>query len=150
MFQKILFLFISGIFLNFNAQSKGDQILGDWISTDHSVAVKVFKVNNQYQAKVVWFDEKLGSGKPMESRYDHENPDPNLRTRKIIGMPILSGLQYNPKYNSWENGKIYDASSGRTWDSVIHVAPNGILKVRGFWKFKWIGKTISFKSLNKK
>lgn len=145
MFQKILFLFLFGFFLTFNAQSKGDQILGDWIATDNSVAVKVYKTNNQYQAKVVWFDEKLGSGKPMNSRYDSENPDPNLRTRKIIGMQILSGLQYNPKKNSWENGKIYDASSGRTWDSEIHISDHGTLKVRGYWKFKWIGKTMSFK-----
>ena len=147
MFQKILFLFIFTFFLNFNAQSKGDQILGDWMAIDHSVAVKVYKSNNEYQAKVVWFDEKLGSGKPMGSRYDTENPDENLRTRKIIGMQILSDLKYNPKNNSWENGKIYDASSGRTWDSVIHITENGILKVRGYWKFKWIGKTMSFKPL---
>ena len=59
MFQKILFLFLFGFFLTFNAQSKGDQILGDWIASDNSVAVKVYKTNNQYQAKVVWFDEKL-------------------------------------------------------------------------------------------
>lgn len=147
MFQKSLFLFISCFFLNFNAQSKGDEILGDWMASDYSVAVKVYKTNNQYQAKVVWFNEKLGSGKPMESRYDAENPDVKLRTRKIIGMQILSNLKHNPKTNSWENGKIYDASSGRTWDSVIHIAENGTLKVRGYWKFKWIGKTMNFKPL---
>jgi len=150
MFQKILFLSTFTFFLNFNAQSKADQILGDWIASDHSVAVKVYKNNNQYQAKVVWFDEKLGSGKPMESRYDNENPNPELRTRKIIGMQILSGLQYNSENKSWENGKIYDASSGRTWDSVLHMAENGTLKVRGYWKFKWIGKTMSFKPLKNK
>ncbi len=147
MFQKILFIIFSGFFLNFNAQSKADQILGDWISTDKSVAVKVFKIHDEYEAKIIWFNEKLGSKKPMHERYDTENPNPQLRSRKIIGMEILNGLHYNPKSDTWENGKIYDASSGRTWDSAIDMMANGTLKVRGFWKFKWIGKTMTFKRL---
>jgi len=41
----------------------------------------------------------------METRVDYKNPDKNLRTRKLIGMSILEGLEYKPKTDSWENGK---------------------------------------------
>ncbi|MGZ5210245.1 MAG: DUF2147 domain-containing protein, partial [Kaistella sp.] len=52
------------------------------------------------------------------------------------------------KEHMWENGKIYDASSGRLWDSSAYITENGLLKVRGYWRFKWIGKTMDFKKTN--
>lgn len=131
-----------------HAQIKADDILGNWMSTDNSVAVKVYESNNVYRAKVLWFDESLGSGKPMNSRYDTQNPDEQLRTRKIIGMEILEGLKFNSQTSTWENGKIYDASSGRSWDSSISFAKDGTIKVRGYWKVKWIGKNMTFRRLN--
>ncbi|WP_034691170.1 DUF2147 domain-containing protein [Kaistella palustris] len=143
--KKILF-FLLFSFTVIKAQS-ADDILGSWMAVDHSVAVKVYKVNDEYRAKVIWFDEKLGSGKPMNSRYDSGNPNPALRSRKIIGMEILEGLEYKPETHSWEHGIIYDASSGRHWDSSVKFGKDGLLNVRGYWKFKWIGKSLSFKKL---
>ncbi|MFC6267445.1 DUF2147 domain-containing protein [Frigoriflavimonas asaccharolytica] len=129
------------------AQVGSDAILGKWISTDKNVAVNVYKEGNSFQAKIIWFDDTLGSGKPMNTQVDSENPNPQLRNRKILGMDVLENLSYNGSKNRWENGKIYDASSGRTWDSFAEMLSNGYLKVRGFWKFKWIGKTLTFKKL---
>ena len=43
-----------------------------------------------------------------------------------------------------ENGKIYDASSGRTWDTFAQINDEGKLYVCGFWKFSWIGKSLYF------
>ncbi|SFI55946.1 DUF2147 domain-containing protein [Halpernia frigidisoli] len=134
-------------FLNSSAQITKDDVLGRWISTDNSVSVNVYRVGNSFQAKVIWFDERLGSGTPMETRHDSENPDPKLRNRKVIGMDVLENLDYNSKTKRWENGKIYDASSGRTWDALAEIKKDGLLYVRGFWKFKWIGKTINFRRL---
>ena len=142
---KFFFIFVSLALpvLSFS-QNKEDDILGNWIATDHSVAVNVYKVNGQYRAKVLWFDDRLGSGRPMNLRHDTENPNPELRTRKIIGMEILEGLRYDPETHSWEHGRIYDGTTGRTWDSSAEIK-EGILKVRGYWKFKWIGKSMSFR-----
>lgn len=145
---KYLTLFFLFPVLMLHSQIKADNILGNWMSTDHSVAVKVYEADNEYRAKVMWFNEKLGSGKPMHSRHDTENPDPALRSQKIIGMEILEGLKFNPKTSTWENGKIYDASSGRHWDSSIAFAKDGTIKVRGYWKVKWIGKSIAFRRIN--
>ncbi|MFC6269721.1 DUF2147 domain-containing protein [Frigoriflavimonas asaccharolytica] len=100
-----------------NSQTKKDAVLGKWIATDKSVAVQVYRQGNDYQAKVIWFDERLGSGTPMNTRIDTHNPDEKLRSRKVIGMDILNGLSFNNENERWENGKIYDASSGRTWDT---------------------------------
>lgn len=147
---KFLIIPLFTVALQLKGQQNADAVLGSWISTDNTVAVKVYKVHeSEYRAKVIWFDDRLGSGIPMGKRVDDLNPDPAKRNRKILGAEILTGLKYNPKSNSWENGKIYDATSGRYWDSSAKFH-NLLLKVRGFWKFKWIGKSMSFRRLNEK
>ncbi|TXF79604.1 DUF2147 domain-containing protein [Chryseobacterium sp.] len=144
MIHKTFFFFFFLFCSAAGAQSRADALLGKWLSTDRNVAVEIFKKDGDYRAKVLWFDETMGSGKPLHQRHDTENPDPDLRKRKIIGMEILDGLQYNSRLNSWEKGRIYDASSGRYWDSAATITANGLLKVRGYWKYKWIGKTMTF------
>ncbi len=141
--KKLLFLFV---FLSvlFSAQNSADAILGHWIDKDNSVVVQIYKQKNEYRAKIIWFNEKLGSRKPMHERKDTSNPNPELRERKIIGMEILEGLEYVPEKNTWEFGKIYDASSGRHWDSAARIDQKGFLHVRGFWKYKWIGRSMIF------
>ena len=144
----LLFLFLISFCIN--AQIKKDDVLGKWIATDKSVAVQVYKQGSDFKAKVIWFDERLGSGTPMNTRRDSHNPDIKLRNRKVIGMDILENLNYNAQDKRWENGKIYDASSGRTWDTFAEIKDNGELYVRGFWKFSWIGKSLYFKRINYK
>jgi uncharacterized protein (DUF2147 family) len=53
-------------------------------------------------------------------------------------------MEYEPKSNSWENGKIYDAKNGREWDASAYIDKSGELKVIGFWHFKFIGRTMTF------
>ncbi|TXF74833.1 DUF2147 domain-containing protein [Chryseobacterium sp.] len=138
---SVLLLFLA---IQISAQTSKNDVLGRWISSDKSVAVNVYKEGNNFKAKVIWFDERLGSGTPMNTRKDTHNPEEDLRNRKIIGMDVLENLNYNSENQRWENGKIYDASSGRTWDTFAEIQKNGKLYVRGFWKFSWIGKTLYF------
>ncbi|MBF8456206.1 DUF2147 domain-containing protein [Kaistella sp. G5-32] len=145
--KTFIFIFYFSIF-TLQAQVKADDILGNWTTVENSVSVKVYKLNNEYRAKVTWFDERLGSGKPMNLRHDTQNVDPELRKRKVIGMEILEGLTFNPETSSWENGTIYDGSSGKYWDSSVTLNKDGTLKVRGYWKVKWIGKSLIFRRVN--
>lgn len=142
---KIVFTFILFTSLQLQAQAGRDALLGKWITTDKSVAVQVYQHGDDFKAKIIWIDEKLGSGLPMHARTDSRNPNEDLRKRKIMGMNILEGLRYNADTKRWENGKIYDASSGRIWDAFAELKSDGRLFVRGFWKFSWIGKTLHFK-----
>ena len=141
--KYFIFLFLVFSSSSF-AQKNIDEILGKWIATDKTFAVNIYKEGNSFQAKVIWFDERMGSGKPMHSRTDHANPRAELRNRKVIGMDVLHDLTYNSEKHLWENGKIYDASSGRIWDSYAEIKKDGKLYVRGFWKFTWIGKALHF------
>lgn len=114
------------------------------MADDKSVSVKIYKEDQTFKAKIMWFDINLGSGKPIHTRTDLHNPNPNLRHRKIIGMDVLSNFIFNKEKNRWDHGKIYDASSGRTWEANAVMKGNNHLCVRGFWKWAWIGKSLCF------
>ncbi len=106
--------------------------------------VQVYKEGNEFKGRIVWFKDSDNPAKPMATRTDENNPDPKLRNRKVIGMQVLSRLRYNPKSKRWENGRIYDPKTGRVWSSFAYLDEEGVLNVKGFWQFEFIGKTMRF------
>ncbi len=124
-----------------------DRICGKWISAQKNCIVQVYKSGNEFGAKLVWFDDSDNKSKPMITRTDYKNPDVSLRNRKLIGMDVVDNLTYNPATNSWENGMIYDANSGHTWSSAVYITNEGLMKVTGYWHFKFLGKTMIFKRI---
>lgn len=135
------FLFI----LNTNAQNSSDAILGKWMTTDNKLMVEVYRQNNNYKAKILWFKEV--SNKIMSDRLDENNPDKTLRNRKWLGMDVLRNLKYDAKDNEWVDGIIYDAKHGREWDSIAWINNDHLLKVKGYWVFKFISETLVFKKV---
>ncbi|MEP6466182.1 MAG: DUF2147 domain-containing protein [Parafilimonas sp.] len=127
-----------------HAQNNPDEIIGKWESTDKNLIVEVYKQQNVFKAKVVWFYDGDDTITPISKRLDIKNPNKTLRSRPIVGVDILSGLTYNAKQNRWNGGKIYDATSGRTWDATVWLTNFNNLNVRGFYVFRWIGKTLTF------
>ena len=83
----------------------------------------------------------------MNERRDTKNPDKTLRTQKIIGMEVMHGLMYNIKEDEWQDGRIYDASSGKDWNAKAWLTKDGCLKVRGFWHFEFLGQNMCFKKV---
>lgn len=127
--------------------ANADTITGKWMSTEKNLLVEVFKTGNEYKAKVLWFDDVDNKKRPVDIRQDTENPDKNLRNRKIIGLQVMHGLYYNTKDNEWQGGKIYDPTTGREWSAKAWINKEGVLKVRGFWHFTIFGKNMSFKKV---
>jgi uncharacterized protein (DUF2147 family) len=121
-----------------------DVICGKWMTTTKNLTVQVYREGEAFKAKIVWFDDSDDKTRPMNLRLDRDNPDKALRTRKVLGMNVLEKLVYTPKTNSWEHGIIYDSLHGRYWDSAAYITPEGLLKVTGYWHFKFIGKTLTF------
>jgi uncharacterized protein (DUF2147 family) len=97
---------------------------------------------------LTWVEEQVHTRNYYPPLLSVHSANPALRNRKILGMEILDGLRYDAQKKEWVNGKIYDASSGRYWSSCAKLLQNGILKVRGFWKVEWIGKSISFRKVS--
>ncbi len=126
------------------AQNNPNAILGKWESEEKNLIVEVYKQNDAFKAKVLWFHDDYDTITPVEQRLDLNNPNKDLRKRKIVGTDVLSGLVYSPRQNKWVNGKIYDASSGRTWDATVWLEDAQNLNVRGFYVIRLFGKTMNF------
>lgn len=142
-FSTGLFLFLCTA-ISVNAQSiyPKDKICGKWESAAKNLRILIYLEGNQFKAKLIWFSNT--DGKPMDYWTDVNNPDPKLRTRKLLGMSMLNGLTYDPKTNSWENGIVYDSRHGKEWNASAYIGKKGQLHVRGYWHFKFIGKTMNF------
>lgn len=144
MFKFLIVLFLSGVTAHpAKPNNEADRICGKWISSNKNLIVQIYKSGNSYRGKMVWFKSDDNS-KSMEEWTDKHNPDPTLRSRKILGIDVISGAVYDPRSESWENGKIYDAQTGRFWSASARLDNDGILKVIGYWHFKFIGKTMVF------
>lgn len=143
MFKLLLFIFLTGWIAAPPVSADPDLVCGKWMSADKNLIVNIYRENGEYKAKIVWF-LNTDTSKAMDEWTDKKNPDPNLRNRKLIGMGILEGLSYVPKTQTWENGKIYDAKGGRYWSASIRMDNNNLLKVTGYWHFKFIGRAMRF------
>jgi uncharacterized protein (DUF2147 family) len=148
--RSALLLFVI-TFISFTAKAQAiyptEQILGRWMVAEKNLLVEVYRESGEYKAKIIWFKTDDDS-KPMEGWTDKHNPDKNLRERKILGMNVVKDLVYEPKSQTWEHGSVYDAKNGKYWDASAYLTKDGLLKVTGYWHFKFIGRTMTFKKVS--
>ena len=136
---SILLTFITTISL---AQTTPDVILGKWITTSGNCIVEVYKQNQEFKAKILWFK---ATKKPMDDWTDEKNSNIALRKRKLLGMDVVRGLRYNSDEKQWVDGMIYDATTGKEWNSIVWLTKDNLLKVKGYWLFRFLSETKTFK-----
>ena len=85
------------------AQNTPDAILGTWVTAAGNCKIKVYKQKDEFKAKIVWLKEDKNG---MSDYMDIKNPDPALRTRKLLGMDVVHGLHYDPDENEYVDGVI--------------------------------------------
>ena len=120
-------IFLSIILLAaMSAASFAQEVVGKWKLDDGTAIVEIYKSGDAYNGKIVWLAEPSNpDGTPV---LDDKNPDKALRSRKIIGLNMLSGLK--PADGEYSGGKIYDPGNGKTYNCSMKVEGD-ILKVRG-------------------
>lgn len=143
MFKFLILFFLTGFTTNTTQANDADRICGKWISSSKNIIVLVYREGNTFKGKMVWY-KNTDTSKAMDEWTDKHNPDPTLRNRKILGLNILKEMTYSPGSDSWENGKIYDIGSGHVYSASVHLGKDGVLKVTGYWHFKFIGRTMTF------
>ncbi|MGN6394991.1 MAG: DUF2147 domain-containing protein [Mucilaginibacter sp.] len=141
-FFFIVVIFCSTVSSTAQTVKPAERICGKWENTEKSLIIRVYVEHNEFKAKILWYADT--EGKPLDYWTDRHNPNPALRGRKILGMQILRKLEYHPKTNTWENGMVYDSRHGREWNASAYIDKKGLMHVRGYWHFKFIGKTMTF------
>ena len=101
-------------------------VVGKWKLEDGSAIVEVYKKDDVFNGRIVWLQNPTeADGSPA---VDDKNPDSKLRSRKLIGLNMLSGLKEGD--GEYSGGSIYDPGNGKTYNCSMKVEGD-VLKVRG-------------------
>ena len=137
--RAIILLFAAVVLSNISfSQNSSDKIIGTYLTQDKGSKVEFYKTGDKYFGKIVWLKDPLDA-KTHKPCTDTENPDATKRSQAIMGLVIVQNIKFDDK-SAWTSGTIYDPNTGKTWDCSISFDGNN-LKVKGFWKISWIGKT---------
>jgi uncharacterized protein (DUF2147 family) len=136
--KTLFFLFVTALLVpavSLANNSNADVILGEWLSQEKDGKISIFKQGDKFYGKISW-------GK-TPGKKDVNNPDPKLKNRDIVGLVILQDFKFNG--STWEDGKIYDPKSGKTYDCIIKSKDNNkILEIRGYIGSPIFGRTATW------
>ena len=115
-------------------------VVGKWKLEDGTAIVEVYKSGDAFNGKIVWLANPTeADGSPA---VDSNNPDKSLRSRKLIGLNMLSGLKADG--GEYSGGKIYDPGNGKTYNCSMKVEGK-VQKVRvSLDKKGLIGRTMDW------
>jgi uncharacterized protein (DUF2147 family) len=99
-------------------------VTGKWITTEGDSVITISQCGKTVCGRI----SKILVTTPDANLRDVNNPNPKLRSRSIVGLPILT--QFKPDGKKWR-GKIYDPRNGKQYRSILTLLKNGKLKVEG-------------------
>ena len=112
---------------------------GVWATQGDDSHVNIVECGASLCGTIVWLKDPLGDD--GKDAVDSKNPDPSLRTQKLVGLSLLSGFQPTDDPTVWKNGRIYNPEDGRTYSCNLKVQDTNTLRVRGYVGFSLLGET---------
>lgn len=138
--RKIFSLFstiIITLIFSSNMFAQHEDITGLWKTIDDETGqpksiVKIYIKDGKLYGDVVKLFRKPGEDPdPICDKCDEDDPRYN---QKILGMTIITDMEYQEDDNEWEDGEIMDPKKGKVYDCKLWVE-NGKLQVRGYVLF---------------
>lgn len=102
-----------------------DPVDGRWLTGDEGAVVEIAPCGNSTCGRIVRFIKAPPQGADQR---DVNNSDRAKRTRKLLGLAILTGFTQDG--NVWK-GTIYDPKNGKSYRSVIRLLGKNRLEVKG-------------------
>ncbi|MDO8978212.1 MAG: DUF2147 domain-containing protein [Afipia sp.] len=115
---------LSGMFLLAAAgAASAAEPLGEWKVEEDKATIRIVDCNSRLWGVIV--------SEQIPGNIDSKNPDKTKRTRPTLGIPVLLNMKrVTDEKDKWE-GQIYDATSGKTYDSNIQLKSPTSLRVEG-------------------
>ena len=130
------------------ASAQQSSVMGTWLTASGVAQVKIGPCADAAGGALCGFvvgliNPKGPDGKVVapEAAVDYRNENPGLRSRKVIGMPLIWGFKKGSDPNTFEDGKIYNGEDGKTYSANISLQPDGKLRLRGYVGSPMLGQT---------
>ena len=137
------------------ASAQPASIMGTWLSASGVAQVRIGPcpdpANGPICGVVVGLINPKGPNGVVvapDAAVDFRNPDPALRSRKILGMPLIWGFKKTSDPNGFEDGHIYSAENGKTYNANVSLQPDGTLRLRGYVGSPMFGETQIWTRIN--
>lgn len=114
-----LLLAFAGLVLASGAAAGAEGPAGTWRVEDGKAVIRIVDCGGKYWGVVAW-EQSPGR--------DSKNPNPALKSRPTLGMPVLLGM--TPDRPGQWSGRIYNAEDGQTYESHIKLSGD-TLRVEG-------------------
>ncbi len=102
-----------------------DRILGVWKSSSEGLMIKIDKVGNNFQGRIVWLEPRQ-SNQPV---LDDKNPDARLRNMPLKGNKIIKELKFNAAKSIWEGGTYYNHKEGKLYNCQISLQQRDKIRI---------------------
>ena len=106
--------------------ASAEEMVGTWLTQQADAHIRVAKCGKAMCGTVVWLrDPDAQTGQPP---LDVKNPNPSLRTRKVVGIRIFAMEQ--DASGAWTGG-IYNSDDGQTYKGRLVPRGDKELEVQG-------------------
>lgn len=127
--------FFIACFTLFTLITNAQSITGKWKTIDDETGkprsvVEIEERDGQYFGKIIQLFRE--PGEEQDPKCD-ECPG-KKKNQKIIGMEIITDMEYDSEENEYSEGEILDPESGNVYDCKLWIE-DGKLKVRGYVMF---------------
>jgi uncharacterized protein (DUF2147 family) len=129
-----------------SAQQSG--VMGTWLTASGVAHVRIGPCADAASGPICGvvaglINPKGPDGKVVapETATDYRNENAALRSRKVIGMPLIWGFKMASDPNSFEDGHIYNGEDGKTYSANVSLQPDGKLRLRGYVGTPMFGQT---------
>ncbi|MGH8432655.1 MAG: DUF2147 domain-containing protein [Solimonas sp.] len=130
------------------ASAQQSPVMGTWLTASGKAQVRIGPCPNPANGPICGF--VVGLINPMgpdgvvvapDVATDYRNADPALRSRKVIGMPLIWGFKKTSDPNVFEDGQIYNGENGKIYNANVSLQPDGKLRLRGYVGSPMFGET---------
>jgi uncharacterized protein (DUF2147 family) len=127
--RSLAFLFGCAVVVTSVPVLAAEPPIGEWLEKDGYAQVKVENCSGALWGVISW--EARPGGR------DNENPDPALRGRPVLGMPILLDMKeqtyspfFGPKEQRWV-GHVYNSENGKMYDANVKLQSPNVMRMAG-------------------
>ena len=128
MFTRYVLAFVASVsafLMSAMPAAAAEPIAGRWITEERDAIIEIGRCGSTTCGRIARFLVEPPDGADQR---DVNNPEPNLRRRTLLGLPVLT--QFREEEDLWR-GRVYDPVSGRSYRSVIRRINATTLEVRG-------------------